>query len=184
MPSIGRSRAIHAAGRSAPETYRFADDGLIPNNSLLPLLIYRGAVDLIGTPDPESTIEKVFRGNGWGDTWRNGIYPYVHYHSRIHEGLGIARGRARVRFGGEHGADIELAAGDVAVLPAGTGHQCLQASMDLVVIGAYPKSGRYDLCRGSKDEHAQALQWIPAVPVPDTDPVQGEHGALLRLWTN
>ena len=35
--------------------------------------------------------------------WRNGIYPYVHYHSMIHEALGVARGRAKVRFGGDNG---------------------------------------------------------------------------------
>jgi uncharacterized protein YjlB len=79
------------------------------------------------------------------------------------------------------GTEIALAQGDVVVLPAGTGHRCLQSSTGLVVIGAYPKSGRYDLCHGSKDEHAQVLQWIPDVPVPDTDPVLGKHGVLLRL---
>ena len=68
------------------------------------------------------------------------------------------------------------------VLPAGTGHQCLWASPDLMVIGAYPKTGKYDLCRGSKGEHAKALQTIPQVPLPDTDPVFGKHGPLLRLW--
>jgi uncharacterized protein YjlB len=182
MPSIGTSPRRTAAGPSNPETHRFADDGLIPNNPRLPLLVYRAAIDLIGTPDPEGTIEKAFRGNGWGDLWRNGIYPYVHYHSRIHESMAIARGRARVRFGGQHGMEIELVSGDVVVLPAGTGHQCVQANADLVVIGAYPKTGRYDLCRGSKEEHAQALQGIPDVPVPDTDPVLGKHGALPRLW--
>ena len=51
----------------------------------------------------------MFRRHGWGDMWRNGIYPYVHYHSMIHEGMGIARGRAKVRFGGNKGAEIELA---------------------------------------------------------------------------
>ncbi len=165
-----------------PTTFMFADDGSVPNNPRLPFLIYRGVIDLTGTPDPEEAVEKVFRANGWGETWRNGIYPYVHYHSMIHEGMGMARGRARVRFGGSKGEEIELAQGDVAVLPAGTGHQCLRASPDLMVIGTYPKAGRVDLCRGSKSEHARALQSIPNVPLPDTDPVFGKDGPLIRLW--
>jgi uncharacterized protein YjlB len=167
-----------------PETFLFADDGFVPNNARLPFLIYRGAIDLIGIRDPEHEIENIFRKNSWGDLWRNGIYPYVHYHSMIHEGMALARGRAKVRFGGSKGSEIELSQGDVAVLPAGTGHQCLSHSNDLVVIGAYPKSGRFDLCRGAKAEHAKAIKSIPKVPLPDTDPVFGKEGPLLRLWNN
>ena len=117
----------------------FADDGSVPNNPRLPFVIYRRVIDLIGSPDPERVIESVFRSHGWGDMWRNGIFPYVHYHSMIHEGMGIARGRAKVRFGGNKGREVELSQGDVCVLPAGTGHQCLWASPDLMVIGAYPQ---------------------------------------------
>ncbi len=169
---------------SDPETFMFADDGSVPNNARLPFVVYRNAIDLSGTPDPEYVIEKVFRENGWGDLWRNGIYPYVHYHSSIHEGMGLARGRAKVRFGGNKGREVELAQGDVAVLPAGTGHQCLWHSPDLMVVGTYPKAGRYDLCRGSKGEHAKALVSIPLVPLPASDPVFGKQGPLLRLWGN
>ena len=111
-----------------PQALIFADDGSIPNNPRLPFLVYRNAIDLSGTPDPEAVIEKTFARHGWGEMWRNGIYPYVHYHSKIHEALGIARGRARVRFGGVGGEVLDLVAGDVAVLPAGTGHQCLWAA--------------------------------------------------------
>jgi len=68
-------------------------------------------------------MEDLFEANSWGDTWRDGIYSYVHYHSRIHEVLGIARGKGRVRFGGNKGRIFTLKAGDVAILPAGTGHQ-------------------------------------------------------------
>jgi uncharacterized protein YjlB len=165
-----------------PTTFMFVDDGSVPNNPRLPFLFYRRAVDLSGTPDPEEAIEKVFRSHGWGDMWRNGIYPYVHYHSMIHEGMGVARGRAKVRFGGARGRELDLGQGDVCVLPAGTGHQCLWASPDLMVIGAYPKTGRYDLCRGSRAEHAKALETIPRVPLPESDPVLGKNGPLTRLW--
>ena len=165
-----------------PKAFMFADDSTIPNNPKLPFLFYRGAIDLFGTIDPEEAIEKIFRANGWGDTWRNGIYPYVHYHSMIHEGLAVARGRARVRFGGLKGEELELGHGDVAVLPGGTGHQCLWASADLMVIGCYPKGGRYDLCRGSKAERKRAMLTIPRVPLPDSDPVFGKAGPLMRLW--
>jgi uncharacterized protein YjlB len=169
-------------GRTAPESFMFADDGVIPNNPRLPLLLYRAAIDLKGSPDPEDLIERTFAHHGWGDMWRNGIYPYVHYHSMIHEALGIARGRAVVKFGGSAGRDIELTAGDVVILPAGTGHQCLWASPDLVVIGAYPRTGKFDLCLGSKADHAKALGAVPQVPPPAADPVHGEDGPLLELW--
>lgn len=165
-----------------PETFLFDDDGSIPNNGRLALLVYRRAINLAGTPHPEEVIERTFAANGWGNMWRNGIYEYPHYHSRIHEVMGIARGRAKVRFGGEKGVEVDLSAGDVAVLPAGTGHQRLWAGPDLMVIGAYPPEGRYDLCRGSKGEHDKALQSIPEVPVPEQDPVFGKDGPLLKLW--
>lgn len=165
-----------------PAARLFADDGVIPNNPALPLLVYRSAIDLAGTPHPEAVIERTFSRNGWGDMWRNGIFQYVHYHSMVHEVMGIARGRAQVRFGGENGLVVEVRPGDVTVLPAGTGHQCLSASSDLCVIGAYPRGGKYDLCRGSKADHDRALVSIPQVPLPETDPVYGADGPLLKHW--
>jgi uncharacterized protein YjlB len=164
-----------------PITHVFADDGNIPNNAL-PLVLYRGGIDLTGSPDPEALIEKTFTANGWVGLWRNGIYPYVHYHSMIHEAMAVARGRAKVRFGGDNGEEIDVMAGDVVVLPAGTGHQRLSQTPDLVVIGAYPPNGQYNLCRGSKAEHALALAVIPNVPPPEADPVFGPEGPLLALW--
>ena len=40
-----------------PITHTFADDGNIPNN-VLPLVLYRGAIDLTGSPDPEAADRK------------------------------------------------------------------------------------------------------------------------------
>ena len=171
-----------SATKPKPLTLRFSDDGAVPNNPTLPLVVYRDAIAVAGARDPEAKMEKVFKTNGWGDMWRNGIFPYAHYHSMIHEVLGIARVRAKVRFGGDGGEELDVGPGDVAILPAGTGHHGLWTSSDLVVIGAYPPSGRYDLCRASAAEHAWALKTIPLVPLPERDPVYGKDGPLLALW--
>ena len=168
--------------RRKPLSMRFKDDGSIPNNTLA-FVLYPGAVDPAGSDDPAAVFEQLFATNGWGDSWRNGIYDYLHYHSRTHEVLGIARGSAQVRFGGAGGRTVEVQAGDVAVLPAGTGHHCLGASDDFLVVGAYPPSGTYDECRGTPDEHARALRTIPKVRLPRKDPVLGARGPLLRLWS-
>jgi len=176
------SKAASAIGDIRPHTFLFADDGLVPNNPRLPFVVYRNAIDLAGAPDPATRIEETFARNGWGDMWRNGIYPFVHYHSMIHEALGIARGRARVRVGGKFGEELEVEAGDVAVLPAGTGHQRISASADLLVVGAYPPSGRYDECRATPADHARARESVLAVPLPETDPLFGKDGPLVRLW--
>jgi uncharacterized protein YjlB len=174
MRRLVRRRKAHAA--------TFADDGAIPNNSKLPFIHYRSPVRLTAAQDPAAVFEDFFESNGRKDSWRNGIYDYLHYHSRTHEVLGIARGRARVRFGGDSGKLIELRAGDVVILPAGTGHQRVSASRDLLVVGAYPASGKYDECKGSSEEHARALKSIPKVRLPAKDPVYGADGPLLDFW--
>ncbi|HET9717937.1 MAG TPA: hypothetical protein VFP60_17300 [Pseudolabrys sp.] len=168
---------------SMPLAFMFKDDGKVPNNPVLPALIYKAAIAL-SAQDPASTIENIFAKNGWGrGQWRNGIYPFVHYHSMIHEALGIARGRVRVQLGGLAGETFDFAAGDVAVLPAGTGHQRLSGSPDLLVIGAYPAEGTYNLCRGDNPaDREKALVTIPRVPVPTSDPVLGKDGDLPKAW--
>src|SRR5215475_13835665 len=150
-----------------PLTFVFADDGLVPNNPK-PFLIYKGAI-AFGRSEPERVIETIFAGNGWGDMWRNGIYDFLHYHATVHEALGIARGHARVRFGGDKGREFEVSAGDVAILPAGTGHQCLSASADLSVVGAYPPGQNMAITRPTPDNRARALKAIPKVKLPKAD---------------
>ncbi|GGI33115.1 hypothetical protein [Bradyrhizobium guangdongense] len=158
----------------------FEDDGLVPNN-ILPFLVYQGALTL-DPKQPEQTIENLFETNDWGGTWRNGIFDYLHYHATVHEVLGAARGHARVRFGGDRGQELEIKAGDVAILPAGTGHQCIKASEDFCVIGAYPPGAKMEITRPTPENHAEALETIPKVARPPADPVTGKHGALMRLW--
>ncbi len=158
----------------------FADDGLVPNNPM-PFLVYKAALD-VDHAHPEAGIEKLFGANGWGGMWRNGVYDYLHYHSTVHEALGVARGHARVRFGGDRGKELKISAGDVAILPAGTGHQCLSTSPDFSVVGAYPPGSKMEITRPTPENHARALKSIPQVQLPKTDPVMGEHGPLTRLW--
>jgi uncharacterized protein YjlB len=169
--------------RRKANAIRFKDDGIIPNHPAWPLIVYRGPVRLPSKLDPAAVLEEVFESNGWGKSWRDGIYDYVHYHSQIHEVLGIARGTAKVQFGGNRGRILSLKAGDVAVLPAGTGHRKISASRDLLVVGAYPPSGTYDLCTKSEDRQ-RSLRTISKVAKPRKDPVFGSGGPLVTLWTS
>lgn len=172
-------------GRARPaevETFRFEDDGHIPNNPALPLLLYRAAIR--PGEDAAMCFEALFAANGWGGGWRDGIYDYHHFHSNAHEVLGIAKGEARVRFGGDGGATVAVRAGDVIVIPAGVGHRNEGASDDLLVVGAYPGGRQPDLRTGAPGERPKVLENIRAVPLPEADPVCGDDGPLLRYWRN
>jgi uncharacterized protein YjlB len=78
----GKKEAPELARARKPHTVRFKDDGLIPNHPRWPFVIYRNAVDLGDGHDPAAVMEDLFEANGWGDTWRDGIYDYVHHHSQ------------------------------------------------------------------------------------------------------
>jgi uncharacterized protein YjlB len=158
----------------------FADDGRVPNNPRLPLIVYRGV--LATGPGAATACEARFAGNGWSGGWRAGIYAYHHYHSTAHEVLGIISGSACVRLGGEDGEIVEVHAGDVVVIPAGVAHKSEGASPDLLVVGAYPGGHGPDLRVPGAGERERALANIAAVPLPASDPVWGQSGALLDRW--
>lgn len=167
----------------APELERFEDDGKTPNNPALQLVLYRGAVGRPRGLDPAAIFEELFAANGWTRSWRNGIYGFLHFHTGTHEVLGIARGRACVQLGGDRGRTIDVEAGDVAVLPAGTGHRRISASGDLLVVGAYPVSAiAVDEARPGEVDHDAAVCRIARVPLPACDPVYGRHGPLMAAW--
>src|SRR6478752_5830485 len=157
-----------------PTSVLFKDDGSIPN-SRYPVLLYRGAITLENR-DPASSLEERFAANHWTNSWRNGIYPFHHYHSTSHEVLGVYQGSATVRLGGERGQDFFVEAGDVIVIPAGVGHKNLGASERFGVVGAYPNGRRWDLLRGRPGERPQADQNILAIPMPTEDPLYGSDG--------
>ena len=161
--------------------YHLDDDGVVPNNRSLPLLVYKHALPL-EDGDPAATFESMFERNGWSGCWRNGIYDYRHYHSVTHEALGIAAGRATVQLGGEHGVTLEVEAGDALVIPAGVGHKNLGSSKDFLVVGAYPGGADYDMNTGRRGEREKALANIARVPLPECDPLFGPGGPLTEYW--
>ncbi len=153
-------------------------NGWVPNNARFPVLVYRRAL-----PPAEASaaaMERLFAAHGWPPQWRNGVFAYHHYHSTSHEVLGFARGRALLVLGGPGGREIEVEGGDILLLPVGTGHCQLEASADVLVVGAYPPGLTFDICRGAPDEAARRR--IASLERPASDPVGGRHGAVFTSW--
>ncbi|HYZ80014.1 MAG TPA: hypothetical protein VE571_02035 [Solirubrobacteraceae bacterium] len=84
-----------------PETLRLAGDGSIPN-SPLPVLVYHG-LDLARSA---SEAERAFAAHNWRGAWRNGIFPFHHFHSTAHEVLAVVGGHASVTLGGPAGQTV------------------------------------------------------------------------------
>jgi uncharacterized protein YjlB len=166
-----------------PSAIRFADDGIVPNNPHFPVLVYRGCVSVssVRASAAATIIDALFESNGWGRSWRDTIYDFVHYHSQIHEVMGVARGDALIECGGIKGRILKLKAGDVTILPAGTGHRLIDSSRNFLVVGAYPESGRYDECTDSR-QRRDAAKRIAKVRKPAKDPVYGADGPMNRFW--
>jgi uncharacterized protein YjlB len=152
------------------ETWHAPPGDVIPNHPRFPVLIYRG-VDV-------SDARALLAENGWGGSWVNGIFDFHHFHSTSHEALAIVSGTATVELGGPQGEAFDVQAGDVLVLPAGTGHRRATARNGFTVVGAYPKGQEdYDLLREADDE---ARERIASLAAPPEDPVGGEGVAGWR----
>jgi uncharacterized protein YjlB len=162
-----------------PEKLLFKDDGHIPN-SPYPLLLYRQAFPARNA-EGAAWLEKRFAQHNWTNSWRNGVYPFHHYHSTSHEVLGVYAGTALLHLGGEAGQKVTVQAGDIIVIPAGVGHKNL-GSDNLGIVGAYPDGRNWDVNRGLPGERPQTDKNIAALPIPTTDPLLGKSGGLLSIW--
>ncbi|MVV48104.1 cupin [Pseudomonas sp. PB120] len=170
-----RSQAVDAP----VQTLHLERNGWVPNNPRLPVLIYIKAITVDGS-DTAALFEKTFTANGWPPQWRDGVYDYHHYHTQGHEVLGVSSGFARLMLGGPEGRVLEVSAGDVLLLPAGTGHCNVESSDDFLVVGAYPPGQHPDICRQAPS--SEQLDSILRLPFPELDPIQGLHGPVSRHW--
>ncbi|MDX1806354.1 MAG: cupin domain-containing protein [Paenisporosarcina sp.] len=157
--------------------FTFEDNGIIPNNPDLPVILYPGVFK-----NHPQEIELTFKLNNWRNSWVNGVLDYHHYHSNTHEVLGVRAGSAKLLLGGETGQTIEMKTGDVVILPAGTGHKKLTSSADFEIVGAYPDGKDYNVNTGKPNERPQVLLDIQQVETPSTDPVYGNRGQVVDRW--
>jgi uncharacterized protein YjlB len=154
------------------ETWQAPPGDTIPNHPSFPVLIYRG----VDVQDADAA-RALFASHGWRGSWVDGVFDFHHFHATSHEVLAVVAGRATLELGGPQGSAFDVAAGDVLVLPAGTGHRRATARDGFTVVGAYPAGQEdYDLLREA--DHA-ARERIVSLDAPDEDPVGGEG---IRAW--
>ncbi|MCG8685632.1 MAG: cupin domain-containing protein [Desulfobacterales bacterium] len=155
--------------RPQPVPVVFEDDGIFPNNSRVPLVLYPSAFG--HTPEPDR-IEHLVTAKGWVPAWRYTVYPYHHYHTTAHEFLVCYKGQGRVLFGGDGGQAFDIKPGDAVMIPAGVAHKCLK-DKGLAMVGSYPPGQSPDMNYGRPEERPAADQNIQDLSFPKTDPVSG-----------
>ena len=165
---------------TSKKLYRFKDDGKFPNSEF-PVIHYINVLELPWLLASRTT-KKLFKKNGWTNSWRAGIYTYNHYHSNTHEVIGVIKGETTLLLGGPYGTKIKIKEGDVLVIPAGVGHRNLGKEDDVVCVGAYPNGTDYDIKTGKKGERPKADITITSIDIPAFDPVFGKKAGVPKIW--
>ena len=180
---VARRASIVARPADAAEvrTFRFGDLAAIPNNRDLPVLYLPGAV---AADAGAGAIRALMEANLWGGTWQYTVFDFHHDHPNAHEALIVSSGSAELMLGGPEGERVRVQAGDAIVLPAGTGHRRLTAAAGFQVCGGYPPGQEdYETVSDRDPRPDGVLERIASVPLPETDPIYGREGPLVRLWS-
>ncbi|MSU88250.1 cupin [Rhodobacteraceae bacterium 2CG4] len=159
----------------------FAQNGSVPNNPSLPVMLLRGAF----TPGADcAQIRHRFARNGWGGAWAWRIFDHHHYHLSAHEALVVRSGAADLLLGGPGQQAVHLKAGDALVLPAGTGRCRIAATGDFQVCGAYaPGQDRSEVVAAcGQVPRPGDRDTISSLRVPAIDPLFGADGPLAQHW--
>ena len=152
-------------------------------NSTLPVLIYKNACSLPGQKNKSAEIiRQIFLKHNWTNSWKNGIYNFHHYHSTTHECMGVCSGKTKIILGGPNVRRMELATGDIIIIPAGVAHKCSSFSKDFLCVGAYPQGKDYDINLGRPAELEKAAAHINKLGIPRQDPLYGKKGFLQSFW--
>ena len=163
--------------------YEIAAFDRIPNTSIQrkPLLVYHSAF-AHGTS--ASSIEAHLSAVGVVDPqWRCTMYSTSHFHSSSHEVLCVSSGRAQLCFGGEGNpkrVELEIAKGDVIVVPAGVAHH-LREDLEggFSMVGSYPTGKSFDICYGREGEE-ERVKGIETLGWFERDPIYGDTGPALQ----
>ncbi|KAL4882650.1 hypothetical protein BJY04DRAFT_38251 [Aspergillus karnatakaensis] len=175
---------------SHPDTYYLPPTAHVPNNPL-PVLHYR---DVLPHPRTEEQATKFLTAHKWEKRGTWGAIWISHFHPNSHECYGVFQGSSTLLLGaaGEDGivdvgVRVVVQAGDVIVLPAGTGHSSVEGQFteDYQYVGVYPED-----CPTWRNEYGKTKinsetfrDEIAGVAVPEEDPVYGRNGPLLELWS-
>lgn len=165
------------------ELFWFKENSPFPNHPL-PVIYYPEALNdlLEKSEDGGEAVKELFKTNGYTNGWINGIHDYHHFHSNTPEVLGCVSGEAIVQLGGPHSDKVTFKKGDVILLPAGVAHKRLTASEDFSVVGGYPNGASPDMQLGDAVDYERVQKRSYDVPVPQTDPVSKNNGAVKEFW--
>ena len=192
---------------SLPETYCFAPTAHVPN-STFPVLIYREVL----SPSDATALKfrDALEKNHWKQGGVFKTFKAHHFHSVTHECYAVFSGSSRLLLGRgplddpDAGKEVDLRAGDMIVLPSGVAHCSLSSDGDYEYLGLYPEvsplfrlywptrsnevsqgSPKWDnnFCKADASETEEKAKKAGAVPVPQFDPVYGEDGPLVQIWS-